>query len=177
MQQILWEKCRKILDPFLFAVYLVGVHWYDVLCACISNEFKYWTALMIMTILLLTISVSLVGGHAWTELRFGWDLMGLEEFKGSKALLPLPRRKIFKRFKLWITKSRRTTLWLGSVIIGPPVVTVLLRKNPGWRESLRYIIPGTLLSVGVWVTFYAGVGLLTWEQYIKPFFRHLRLTI
>lgn len=170
---LLLEKCKKIANCLLFPVYLVGAHWYDALCAYISNEFTYLIALIIMFSFLFLLSIVLVGTHAWAERKFALDLMGLEEFKGEQVQKLIPRWRIFKRLKRWMTKNQKTTFWFGSIVIGPPVVTVLLRKNSSWKQNLRYIILGTLLSVGFWVSLYAGVGIFTWEQYIKPFFKHL----
>jgi len=172
-EHLLWTRCKRILNSLLFPIYLFGAHWYDAFCVYISNEFVYLAALAFMGTFLFSLSVLLVGGHAWVEKKFGWDLMELEEFKGSAATKPIPGWRIFKRFKRWMTKTRKTTFWLGSIFIGPPIVAVLLRKNSSWGQNLKYIIPGTFLSVIVWVSLYAGVGMFTWNQYVIPFFNYL----
>ena len=165
-QHLLWGNIKKMLNPLMFPLYLFGAHWYDALCAYISNELSYVHALIFMTVFLFLISVLVV----WLEKRFGLDLMDLKEFSGPGASNTIPRWRILKRLMRWSTKTRKTTFWLGSILIGPPVVAALLRKDSSWKENFRYIVPGALLSVVFWVSLYTGIGIFTWEQYIKPFF-------
>lgn len=176
-RSFLWKECRQTANSIFFFAYVVCAHWYDVLCAYVSIKFNYLTAFMLTAILLFVISALIVCGHTWAEKKFGWDITGLDEFKSSKSPLSIPKWRIIKRLKHFAMNTRKTTFWLGSIIVGPPVITILLRKDAGWGQNLKYIIPGTLLSAGFWVSFYVGIGLLVWQQFIKPFFQHLNLTI
>ena len=96
--------------------------------------------------------------------------MGLEDLNALKDA-DIPRRKIWKRFLRWIMLRRWTIFWIGSAIVGPPVVALLLRKNKSWSSMIKlYIIPGTFISVLIWIPVMKGIGWFTWEQYIRPLF-------
>ena len=156
----------------MWPAYFLGAHWYDGICFAVSNMFPYFLALAYMYFFLFFLSVALIFFHGITERKFGWDIMGLHEFKDA-GQKPIPAWRIFKRLKKLMTKSRRTTFWIGSILIGPPVVTILLRRENNWKNNLLYIIPGTFLSVFVWVTLWSGVGMLTWNQYVLPLYHRI----
>lgn len=154
-------------------LYILGAHWYDGVCYAVSSIFPYYQALIIMFGILFLLSVVLNFFHKITENKFGWDIMGLNEFKNMDREKYIPAWRIFKRLKMLMAKSRRTTFWIGSILIGPPIVAILLRKENNWRNNLLYVVPGTLISVFVWVTLWSGVGTLTWNQYILPFYHRI----
>lgn len=168
-----WEKCKKGINVLVALVYFFGAYWFDALCAYVSNEFSFFRALLIMFLFLFALSALLVAGHGLVEKRFKWDLMGIEEFKGLESQKPIPSWRIFKRFKRWMTKSRNTSFWIGNVIIGPSVITILLRRKTDWQENVNYLFSGTAICVGIWVPLWSGIGFFTWKQYIVPFFLHL----
>lgn len=163
-----FEECKKVGNLLLGPAYFFGAHWYDAFCGYISNEFSYLSALLIMFVFLFSISVLLVFGHAFFEKKFKWDLMGLREFNADQQR-DYPWWRVFKQLKKWMTKNRRTTFWVGNVLVGPPITTVLLRKQDNRKENFKYIASGTIISVFFWVSSWAGIGMFTWEQYIKPF--------
>lgn len=165
-----WGK--KTVNIALGPAYFVGAHWYDALCYTVSNIFNLVAAAAIIFSFLSLLSVVLIFSHQVIERKFDWDLMGLEEFKGKKET-PIPSWRIFKRFKLWLTRNRKTTFWFGSIIIGPPIVTILIRENKNWPCNLKYILSGSFLSTAFWVPIWSGVGWLTWEQYVLPLWRKI----
>lgn len=165
---ILW--LLKSLTNVIVAVILFGLyHVYDGVCYAVSNMYELASALIIMCIILFSASMVLVFLHQVIGEKFGWDVLGLEELNALKSA-EIPNRKIFKRLTRWIMRRTWTIYWIGAIILGPPFVALLLRKDKSWYLTItKYVIPGTLISVFFWVFSWRGIGMFTWEQYVKPF--------
>ena len=163
---------KKTVNFALGPAYFLGAHWYDGFCYTVSNAFNIPTALFLVFSFLSGLSAVLISAHQLVERKWNWDLMGLEEFK-TQGKEPIPSWRIFKRFKCWMKQNRKKTFWIGPIIIGPPIVTILVRENKTWPCNLKYILSGAFLSTAFWVPLWTGVGWLTWEQYVLPLWRRL----
>jgi hypothetical protein len=160
------EKVRNFIAAIL---YFLAAHLYDGLCYAVSNIVSYPVALFIMTVVLFSASVILVQLHDVMRKRFLWDVLGINKINNLAITDRIPKHKFFKRLLKWA--MHRGHWWIhiiGSATIGPPVATLLLRKKGSWQSSLSYLTSGTLISVIIWVTIWAGVGKLTWNQYVRP---------
>lgn len=160
----LLEKIRNVAAA---ALYFLAAHIYDGLCYAVSNIVSYQVALVIMTAILFSASAALVYLHDLLSKLFLWDILRIKEINNLVNANSISKNKLSEKLLRWI--FRRGRLWihlLGSITIGPPVVTLLLRKKENWKSTLFYLVSGTLLSVSVWVTIWAGVGKVTWEQYV-----------
>jgi hypothetical protein len=166
-------QCKKTLNVALGPVYFLGAHWYDGFCYVVSNALPLSQAFVFMFFFLASLSAVLVFIHEITERRMGWDIMNLQEFKDRDQNKIIPPWRAFKRFKRWMVLNSRITFWLGSWTVGPPIVTILLRKEANWKQNMVYILPGSLLSVLIWVPIWTGLGEITWKQYIVPLWNKL----
>ena len=148
-------------------IYFAGAHVFDALYALTSKEFGYFTAMGIMFMVLAGVSVLLVLFHARIIQKTGWDVLGLERLNKLRDEKHIPQHRIGKRLTRWFMRRRLTLFLIGSCFIGPPVVTILLRKNDSVTDNLFYILSGTLISVVTWVTVWKGFWIV-WALYIKP---------
>lgn len=121
----------------------------------------------IMFLVLAGVSVVLVSFHGRVKAKTGWDALGLDHLNQLRDERDIPTSKFGKRFKRWCMRRRLTIFVFGSCFIGPPVVTILLRKPGSLSDSVFYILSGTLISVVTWVTVWKGFWGV-WAMYIKP---------
>ncbi len=166
---LLFGWCKKKRNWLVAALYFVGAHWYDGICYMVSNAFSYPKALLIMYGFLFSLSSLLIPLHYLVKKYFSWDMLGLDEVNELRNREDIPRHQIVKRAMRWaLRKGRRETFFVGSILIGPPIITPILRKKGNLGSSIFYLTTGTFVSVIFWVTLWSGVGLFTWEQYVKP---------
>ena len=165
----------KRIGNFVAAgLYFFAAHIYDGLCYAVSSIVSYPMALFMMTALLFSASVALVLLHEVLRERFQWDILGMHEINRLTMTSGIPKHHFFKRLMRWaLNRGRWWILLIGSFTVGPPVVTLLLAKE-NWKSRLSYLASGTLISVLIWVTIWAGVGELTWNQYVIPLIETLR---
>lgn len=163
---------RRVSDAGVAVAYFIGAHLYDGLCYAMSSLYSYPKALAIMFVILFLISLILVASHRLAESRLGWDVLGLRDLGSLKNRQDIPGHRIFRRLVAWTLRRDRCGIFLvGSILLGPPVVTVLLGDERNRRRDISLIASGTLVSVAFWVTVWSGVGLFTWKQYVLPFVR------
>jgi hypothetical protein len=165
---------KKVWNIIAAGLYFLVAHIYDGICYAVSNIVSYSMALFVMTIILFSASVILVVLHDRLRERFSWDVLGINEINNLAMTDQIPKHQLFKRLLRWAI--RRGHWWIhiiGSTTIGPPVVALLLRKKGTWSASIFYLASGTLISVTLWVTIWAGVGKLTWQQYVRPLIQPL----
>lgn len=149
-------------------IYLAAAHVFDGVYGFVSAKYNYLDAMSIMFFILTIVSVIAVLSHAWVKERFGWDILELDELNHLGDLQYITPSEKWKRFKRWIMRRRLIGIFLcGSIVIGPPVVTVLLRKPKSLADNIFYIFSGTLLSVVFWVTSWKGFW-TTWDLCIIP---------
>ncbi len=162
----LFESFRN----FFVATVLGWLYYlYDIFSYVVSNKFNFFSSVFILSAILLLCSLIFVFIHQWTRKKRGYDILGLEKFN-QLSQEDVQRYRFFRRFLKWIMCRRVTIYFLGSIFIGPHVVALLLRKNEKMSSTICfYLIPTTLISVLTWVLIMKGVGLLTWNQYVKPF--------
>ncbi|MBF0555894.1 MAG: hypothetical protein HQK96_15320 [Nitrospirae bacterium] len=123
-----------------------------------------------MFLILFTLSLIFVYLHGFLEKKYSWDMLGLQQLNELKYDNKIPNHRIFKRLlKQMMLKGYWWIYFIGALIVGPPIVTILLRREKSLSQNLLYIIPGTLLSVVFWVSIWTGVGIVTWNQFVKPF--------
>jgi len=160
---------RRAADAGVGIAYFIGAHLYDGLCYAVSSLYSYPKALAIMFIILLLISLILVALHRFAESRLGWDVLGLQRLGSLKNCQDIPAHRIFRRLVAWTLRRGRCGVFLvGSILLGPPVVTVLLSDERSRRRAIPILVGGTLVSVAFWVTVWSGVGFFTWKQYVLP---------
>ena len=160
---------RRASDAGVGIAYFIGAHLYDGLCYAVSSLYSYPMALVIMFVILFLISLILVAFHRLAESRLSWDILGLRDLGSLKNRQDIPAHRIFRRLVAWTLRRGRGGIFLvGSILLGPPVVAVLLGDERSRRRAILLIAGGTLASVAFWVTVWSGVGLFTWKQYVLP---------
>lgn len=171
---ILFVWLKMVRNFIVTALYFLAAHVYDGLCYAVSNIVSYPMAIFIMTAILFSTSAVLVFLHDELRKSFQWDILGINQINNLANTNSIPKYRLIERLMKWaIQRGRWWIHVIASATIGPPVVTLLLRKKENWKSSLFYLTSGTLISVMIWVTIWAGVGKLTWNQYVKPFIQTL----
>lgn len=167
--------CLKTVKNFVIAtLYFLAAHMYDGLCYAVSNIVSYPMAIFIMTAILFSASAVLVFLHDELREHFLWDILDINRINTLTNTNSIAKYRLIERLMRWaVQKGHWWIHVIGSATIGPPVVTLLLRKKGNWKSSLFYLISGTLISVIIWVTIWAGVGKLTWNHYVKPFIQNI----
>ncbi len=152
---------KNIGNLIAAALYFFAAHIYDGLCFAISNLFSYPEALGLMTAFLLFVSILLVFLHEKLNERFQWDILGMNEINRLAHIKNIPRHQYFKRLMQWaLSQGHWWVFFIGSFTVGPPVITLLLQQLNNWKSRWFYLVAGTLISVFVWVTIWAGIGKL-----------------
>jgi hypothetical protein len=160
---------RRIGSFIIAVLYFLAAHIYDGICYMVSNVFGYLQALGIMSLLLFLASAILVWLHGFARGRFGWDVLGLTDLNQLRNTESIPTRRAFKRLIRWtLRKGQWWVFGIGSIFLGPAIVTPLLQQEGNQKSALFYLAAGTLLSVLFWVSLWSGVGALTWKQYVLP---------
>lgn len=163
------QRRQGAKNSFVAVVYFSAAYGYDAICYIVSNALGYRKALWVMSVFLFSISAALVFLHDRIVKRYAWDILGLAGLRGIARSGVVPKYGVCERTFLWSLKRGR--LWLhviGSCIVGPPVVTLLLRKKGSILSTIFYLTTGTFIAVGFWVTVMSGVGRLTWHQFVSP---------
>ena len=158
---------QRLKNLVAVIVYFAGAHVFDALYVFTSKQFSYFTAMGIMFLVLAGVSVVLVSFHTSIKNRTGWDVLGLDHLNQLRDEMNIPPSRPGRRFKQWCMRRRLTIFIFGSCLIGPPVVTILLRKPGSLTDSIFYILSGTLISVVTWVTVWKGFWSVC-ALYIKP---------
>ncbi len=149
---------RKTGNVIAAALYFFAAHLYDGLCFAVSSIFSYPEALCIMTAVLLSASIILLFLHETLGERFQWDILGMNEISRTAYADSIPKHKYFRRLMRWtLSKGHRWFFIIGSVTVGPPVVTLLLQEKNNWKSRWFYLVAGTLISVTVWVSIWSGI--------------------
>ena len=163
---------------FIVAVlYFFAAHMYDGLCYAVSNIVSYPMAIFIMTAILFSASAVLVLLHDELRELFLWDILNINKINDLAKTNSIAKYRLIERLMRWaIQRGHWWVHVIGSATIGPPLVTLLLRKKGNWKSSLSYLTSGTLISVIIWVTIWAGVGKLTWNQYVRPIIQTLLIS-
>ncbi|MBI5694286.1 MAG: hypothetical protein HZC51_00905 [Nitrospirae bacterium] len=147
--------------------YFAGTHAFDALYALTCKEFSYFAAMGIMYAVLAGVSIVLVMFHAVLKHRTGWDVLGLESLNNLRDEEDNQSGRRGRWIQRWLLRRRLTILVLGPCFIGPPVVTILLRKDDNIVDSAFYILSGTLISVVTWVTVWKGFWTIL-RKYVSP---------
>jgi len=158
---------RRLKNPVAAIIYFAGVHAFDALYALTCKEFSYFASMGIMLTALAGVSIVLIELHEWIGKRTGWDVIGLESLNRLRDVEDNPPARVGRRIKRWCMRRRLTIFIFGSCLVGPPVVTILLRRPGRWVDNVFYILSGTLISVVTWVTVWKGFWNF-WATYIKP---------
>jgi hypothetical protein len=154
----------KTRDVLALLVLLVVYHGYEVLCYFMSNRFIYTLAVAICAAALFLVSTGLVYLHDFFQARYGWDALKLQYLNSLREDEPIPPYRVFKRLtRLVLSEGFWAVFVVGPVILGPFVITMLLRQRKTWWANLLYVVCGALFSSLFWVAFMRGLGVFTWK--------------
>lgn len=161
--------CRTLCSIALAVLYFLAAHAYDGVCYAVSNMFTFPKAIVIMYVILLAVSAALVSFQELALKYWHWDALGLEALNVLKDEKHISSRRIFKRLARWMLRKGHWWIFgIGSVVLGPPIITPMLEKRGSKKSRLFYLMSGTFVSTAFWVTVWNGVGKMTWNQYVVP---------
>jgi hypothetical protein len=155
---------RKIPDALALIVLLLAYHANEASCYLIGNIFPYYLAVVICGSALFLVTLGLVFLHDFFKDRFDWDALKLQYLNSLRKDENIPPyRVVRKMIRLVLREGFWAIFVFGSIILGPFVITVLLRQRRTWQTSLVYAACGALFNVMFWVAFMRGLGMLTWK--------------
>jgi hypothetical protein len=155
-------------DALAVLVLVVVWHGYELLCYVAGNIFHYYVAVGICTGVLLIVSLGLIYLHDFFKERFAWDALKLQYINNLTEDDHIPSYQVFRRLtRLVLLKGFWAVFLLGPILLGPFIVTVLLRKRKIWWTSLVYALSGAFVNALFWVAFMRGIGVFTWGYIAK----------
>ena len=163
---ILKKTILKTRDILALLVLLLTYHGYEVLCYITSNLFAYYQAVAICAGALFLVSFFLVYFHDWLLRHFSWDALKLQYINRLPEDDNTPSYHLLKKLtRLVLHEGFWAVAVIGPIILGPVVITLLLRRRKAWRTTLAYTLSGSLISALFWVGFMRGLGVFTWGYF------------
>ncbi len=168
-------KILRIRDVIALIVLLIIYHGYEVLCYIISNLYDYYQAVGLFAGAIFLGSLLLIYLHDFIKEKYDWDAMALQYVNSLRDDVSIPSYQIFKRLtRLVLQKGYWAIFLVGPVILGPFVITLLLRRHKTWIAHLFYAVSGSFFNALFWVAFMKGLGVFTWKYlavFYLPIFR------
>jgi hypothetical protein len=163
----LWRKLREVLAlAFLFLIY----HVYEALCYILSNLHAYYVAAPMFAAALFLGSMGLIVLHDFLKNRFGWDALALQYINSLREDQSMPPYDLGKRLARFVLQKGFWAIFVfGPIILGPFIITLLLRHHKSWKVHVIYAACGSLFNALFWVAFMKALGVLTWP-YIHGIF-------
>ena len=159
----------NIKDILALIVLLLAYHTYELLCYIISNMFPYFVAVAICAVELFLVSLLLIYLHDWFLQNYSWDALKLQFINALREEDNIPPYRLMKRLTRFILRHGFWAVFVfGPVILGPFVVTMLLRRRKTWETMVAYALSGSIFSALFWVAFMQGLGMFTW-RYVSIF--------
>ena len=150
-------------DVLAVIVLLVFYHGYELLCYVTGNIFPYYLAVAICAGVLFVVSMGFIYLHDFFKERFDWDALKLQYINSLAEKDDIPSYQIFRRLtRLILRNGFWAVFFLGPLLLGPFIITVLLRRQKTWQVHVLYTLSGAILNALYWVALMRGLGLLTW---------------
>jgi hypothetical protein len=160
-----WEKrVRKIRDLVALVVLLTIYHGYEVLCYFIGNLFEYYQAVGLFAVALFLGAAALIYLHDFFRRKYSWDALGLHYINSLRYDEAIPSYDLFKRLVRFVLRKGFWAIFvIGPILLGPFVITILLRRERTWKANLLFVLPGSVFNALFWVALMKGVGIFTWR--------------
>ncbi|HZE21849.1 MAG TPA: hypothetical protein VE082_07335, partial [Desulfobaccales bacterium] len=139
-------------------------HGNELFAYVVGNMFVYYQAVAIFTGGLSLTSLALVYLHDFLQKRFSWDALKLQYINSLADEEDIPPYRVFNRLVRLILQEGFWVIFIfGPVVLGPFVITVMLRRRKTWRTNVVYAVCGSFFNALFWVAFMRGLGVLTWR--------------
>ena len=159
----------KTKDIIALLVLLISYHAFELFCYIISNMFQYFLAVIICTGWLFLVSLLLIYFHDWLLENYSWDALKLQYINRLREDDHIPAYRVGRRLTRFILRHGFWAVFVfGPIILGPFVITMLLRQRKTWRTMVSYALSGSIFSALFWVAFMQGLGMFTW-RYVSIF--------
>jgi cytochrome c biogenesis protein CcdA len=161
----IWQKTR---DALALIVLLATYHGNEALAYVAGNMFPYYQAIAIYVGGVSLVSLGLIYLHDYLKKRHSWDALKLQYLNSLSEEKDIPSYRVFKKLVRLVLREGFWAIFIfGPIILGPFVITVLLRKRKTWRINVGYAVCGAFFNALFWVSFMRGLGVFTW-RYIAP---------
>ncbi len=157
----IWRKTREGLA---LIVLLATYHGNEALAYVVGNIFAYYQAIAIYTGGVSLVSLGLIYLHDFLQERYAWDALKLQYINSLAKEKDIPSYRVFKRLVRLVLQEGFWVIFIfGPIILGPFVITVMLRKRKTWRTNVLYAACGAFFNALFWVAFMRGLGVFTWR--------------
>jgi hypothetical protein len=156
----------KIRNVLALGCLLLIYYGYAELCYLISDKFRYFQAVTLFGISLFLGVMGLIYLHEYLGARYDWDAMKLNYLRSLRedAAEELPPHRVYLRATRFVLqKGYWAILFIGPLLLGPFLVTVLLRKHKTWQSNVGYTFFGALYNALFSVALAKGVVALVWR--------------
>jgi high-affinity Fe2+/Pb2+ permease len=154
----------KIRDGLALIVLLLTYHANEAFAYVMGNMFAYYLAVVIYASGVSLVSLGLIYLHDYLQKRHSWDALKLQYLNSLGKEKNIPPYRIFRRLvRLVLREGFWAIFIIGPILLGPFVITVLLRKHKTWRTNLVFAACGAFFNALFWVAFMRGLGVLTWS--------------
>jgi hypothetical protein len=156
-----WRKTREGLA---LIVLLATYHGNEAFAYVVGNMFAYYEAIAIYIGGVSLVSLGLIYLHDYLQQRFSWDALKLQYLNSLAKEKDIPSYRVFKRLVRLVLQEGFWVIFIfGPIILGPFVITMMLRQRKTWRTNVVYAVCGTFFNALFWVAFMRGLGLFTWR--------------
>jgi hypothetical protein len=156
-----WRKTR---DGVALIVLLATYHGNEAFAYVVGNMFAYYQAVAIYVGGVSLVSLGLIYLHDYLQKRHSWDALKLQYLNSLSEEQDIPSYRIFRRLVRLVLREGFWAIFIfGPIILGPFVITVLLRKRKTWRINVVYAVCGAFFNALFWVAFMRGLGVFTWR--------------
>lgn len=164
LKEFLGRAWRNIPDILALLVLLLSYHANEASCFIIGNLYPYYQAVPLCASGLALVTLGLISLHDWFLNRYAWDALSLQYLNSLRDKDDIPSYRIFQRMTRMVLREGFYAVFIiGPIILGPVVITLLLRPRPTWKTNLVYAVSGSIFSALFWVAFMRGLGMLTWK--------------
>jgi hypothetical protein len=164
LRNFLGRVWLKIRDGLALIVLLLTYHANEAFAYVMGNMFAYHLAVVICAGSLSLVSLGLIYLHDYLQKRHSWDALKLQYLNSLSEEENIPPYRVLMRLTRLVLREGFWAIFIiGPIILGPFVITVVLRKRKTWRTNLVYAACGALFNALFWVAFMRGLGVFTWR--------------
>jgi hypothetical protein len=164
LREFLGRVWRRIPDVLALLVLLVSYHANEASCFIVGNLYPYYQAVPLCAAAMALLSLGLIAVHDWFLRRYAWDALSLQYLNSLQDAEDIPSYRLFQRMTRMVLREGFYVVFvLGPIILGPIVITLLLRPRRTWKTNLAYAVCGSIFSALFWVAFMRGLGMFTWK--------------
>ncbi len=168
LKRFLGKLIWKMRDWLALMCLLLVYYVYAELCYLIVGHVGYLKSVILFGTLLFGGVMGLIYLHDYLKARYDWDAMKLQ-YLNSLRMDPEveiePHRVYLRAMRFVLQKGYWAILLIGPLLLGPFLVTLLLRKQKTWLTNAAYTLFGALYNAFITVALAKGAVALALKYF------------